>query len=33
MKEIDTTWYGQREFYVRDCNGYILAFATMQKQS
>ncbi|MCK5853637.1 MAG: VOC family protein [Sulfurovaceae bacterium] len=32
IKEIDTTWYGQREFYVRDCNGYILAFATMQQQ-
>ena len=32
IKEIDTTWYGQREFYVRDCNGYILAFATMQQR-
>lgn len=32
IKEIDTTWYGQREFYVRDCNGYILVFATMQQQ-
>lgn len=32
IKEIDTTWYGQREFYLRDCNGYILAFATMQQQ-
>lgn len=27
VKEIATTWYGMREFYVRDCNGYILGFA------
>ncbi len=27
-KDIDTTWYGMREFYVRDVDGYILAFAT-----
>ena len=26
-KEIDTTWYGQREFYIKDINGYILGFA------
>lgn len=26
-KDIDTTWYGMREFYVRDLDGYILAFA------
>ena len=30
-KEIDTTWYGQREFYVRDINGYILAFSTLDE--
>ncbi|WP_428739298.1 VOC family protein [Sulfurimonas sp.] len=27
-KEIHTTWYGQREFYVKDINGYILGFAS-----
>lgn len=32
VKKIDTTWYGQREFYVRDCNGYILSFSTMHEQ-
>ncbi len=26
-KEIETSWYGMREFYVKDPNGYILAFA------
>jgi len=26
VKEMNTTWYGRREFYVKDCNGYILAF-------
>ncbi len=31
-KKIETTWYGMREFYVKDCNGYILAFSQqMQK--
>jgi uncharacterized glyoxalase superfamily protein PhnB len=30
VKEIVTTWYGTREFYVRDCNGYILGFAENQ---
>ncbi len=30
VKALETTWYGQREFYVRDCNGYVLAFATME---
>jgi len=29
LKTIETTWYGAREFYVRDCNGYILGFATI----
>ena len=29
-KEIDTTWYGQREFYVKDINGYILGFASQK---
>lgn len=27
-KEIYTTWYGQREFYFKDINGYILGFAS-----
>jgi len=27
VKDIETTWYGMREFYIKDCNGYILAFA------
>ena len=27
-KVLDRTWYGAQEFYVRDCNGYILAFSS-----
>nr|VFK68069.1 MAG: Uncharacterized conserved protein PhnB, glyoxalase superfamily [Candidatus Kentron sp. UNK]VFK73334.1 MAG: Uncharacterized conserved protein PhnB, glyoxalase superfamily [Candidatus Kentron sp. UNK] len=27
VKELETTWYGMREFHIRDCNGYILGFA------
>ncbi|MHC4227146.1 MAG: VOC family protein [Planctomycetota bacterium] len=27
IKDIQTTFYGKREFYLRDCNGYILIFA------
>jgi len=27
-KEIETTWYGQKEFYIKDINGYILGFAS-----
>ncbi len=27
VKELETTWYGMREFYIKDCNGYILGFA------
>ena len=27
MTELKTTWYGMQEFYVKDCNGYILGFA------
>lgn len=27
VKELDTTWYGMKEFYIRDINGYILGFA------
>lgn len=27
VKELHTTWYGMQEFYIRDCNDYILGFA------
>lgn len=27
LKNIETTWYGMKEFYVKDINGYILGFA------
>jgi len=27
VKELETAWYGMREFYIRDCNGYIIGFA------
>ena len=27
IKEIQTTFYGKQEFYIRDCNSYILTFA------
>lgn len=27
VKELFTTWYGMKEFYIRDNNGYILTFA------
>jgi hypothetical protein len=27
VKDKYTTWYGMREFYISDCNGYILGFA------
>ncbi|MBI4666548.1 MAG: hypothetical protein HY751_09090 [Nitrospinae bacterium] len=26
VKKPETTWYGMREFYIRDLNGYILGF-------
>ena len=25
--ELKTAWYGMKEFYIKDCNGYILGFA------
>ncbi|MDR3286613.1 MAG: VOC family protein [Prevotellaceae bacterium] len=28
--EIHTTWYGMREFYMKDNNGYVLGFAEKQ---
>ena len=27
-KEIETTWYGQKEFYIKDINCYILGFTS-----
>ncbi len=27
LKDLHTTFYGMREFYIKDINGYILAFA------
>ncbi len=27
VKDMQTTFYGKQEFYIRDCNGYILTFA------
>lgn len=27
ITEVKTTWYGMKEFYLKDVNGYILAFA------
>ena len=32
LKPISDTWYGAREFYARDINGYILAFSQMLEQ-
>jgi uncharacterized glyoxalase superfamily protein PhnB len=26
IKGLSETWYGMKEFYIRDCNGYILGF-------
>ncbi len=34
VKDMQTTFYGKQEFYIRDCNGYILTFAGgIQEQS
>ncbi len=27
VKDLETVWYGMQEFYIKDCNGYILGFA------
>ena len=27
VKELETAWYGMQEFYIKDCNGYILGFS------
>jgi uncharacterized glyoxalase superfamily protein PhnB len=31
VKDIETTWYGMKEFYIKDLNGYILGFAEMNE--
>ena len=31
IRELETTGYGMREFYIKDCNGYILAFAESEE--
>jgi uncharacterized glyoxalase superfamily protein PhnB len=31
--DLATTWYGMKEFYIRDCNGYILGFAQREDAS
>jgi uncharacterized glyoxalase superfamily protein PhnB len=31
-KDLSTTWYGMKEFYIKDCNGYILGFAEPHQQ-
>lgn len=27
VKELECTFYGMQEFYIKDCNGYVLGFA------
>ncbi len=31
VKELHTTFYGMQEFYLKDCNGYILCFSEKRK--
>jgi uncharacterized glyoxalase superfamily protein PhnB len=26
VKDLHSTWYGMKEFYIKDCNGYTLAY-------
>ena len=33
LKDLHTTFYGTEEFYVLDCNGYVLTFAGSPKES
>ncbi len=33
LKDLHTTFYGAEEFYIRDCNGYVLTFAGSPKES
>jgi len=30
VKKLETVWYGMQEFYIKDCNGYILGFAEIK---
>jgi len=30
IRDLAVTWYGMKEFVIRDCNGYILCFAERQ---
>ena len=32
VKDLHTTFYGTEQFYIRDCNGYVLTFAGQQKE-
>lgn len=32
VKDLHTTWYGMREFYIKDIDGYILCFAGEAKK-
>lgn len=31
VKDIEITWYGMKEFYIKDLNGYVLGFAEMNE--
>lgn len=31
IKDLSTTWYGMREFYITDIDGYVLGFAEAKK--
>jgi uncharacterized glyoxalase superfamily protein PhnB len=33
IKDVSVTWYGMKEFYIQDCNGYILGFAEQVQKS
>ncbi len=33
LKDLHATFYGTEEFYIRDCNGYVLTFAGSPKGS
>lgn len=32
IKDLHATFYGMEEFYIRDCNGYVLTFASQRKE-
>jgi len=31
VRDIETKWYGMKEFYIEDCNGYIIGFGEKVK--